>query len=70
MLKWTLLAVAILGVVCFSISLYKYIKERKVGGPKQKFYLTQALIALLAAIGAGLGYYHTKKKEEEKNEDT
>jgi hypothetical protein len=70
MLKWTLLTVAILGIVWFGISLIKYFRERKTNGTKQKFYLTQAILALLATIGAGLGFYQIKKKEEEKDEGT
>ena len=64
MWKWTLLTLLIMFALYFLYAIINYGKARKTGGPKQKFWLIRAVVALVLAIAAGLGFYHLKQKEK------
>jgi hypothetical protein len=66
-MKLFLLIVLILMALYFLFSIFNYGKEKKTGGPKQKFWLVRALVALAVAIAASLGLYHLKQKEKKEN---
>lgn len=66
MWKWVPLTLLIAAALYFLFAIINYGKERKVGGPKQKFWLVRAIAALIIGILVSMGLYHLKQ-EEKKN---
>jgi chromate transport protein ChrA len=67
------LIVAVLASIWIVISIYKYVKERKSGGPQQKSWLLQVGVAFVALVVSCLLYYfkfHHSKKGSVKNGTT